>query len=55
MGWPQLTWIVLAALSAGVIISRHDKPIEQKKFNAGHGLLRIAVVGGLLYAGGFFA
>lgn len=54
MGWPQITWIVLAALSAGAIISRHGKPVEQEKLTAVPGLVRISVVAGLLYAGGFF-
>jgi hypothetical protein len=54
MGWPQVTWIALAALSAGVIMSRNGKPIEQDKYDATPGLVRIAVVACLLYAGGFF-
>lgn len=54
MGWPQVAYIILAAMSVGVVISKHGKP-DDGKFNAIFPLIRTTVVASLLYAGGFFA
>lgn len=52
MGWPQITLIVLMALSLGVTLANHGKPREPYSF--GIALVSTAIFWGLLYAGGFF-
>ncbi len=52
MGWPQITWIALMALSFGIAASRHGE--SQGKHNAFTSLVAIAINATLLYYGGFF-
>lgn len=53
MGWPQLVWIGLACLGAGVSLALHGKPRDPHNFWTA--MLGTAISAGLLYAGGFFS
>lgn len=52
MAWPQITYIVIAALSLGIVLARHGEPREAYSF--WHAVTNSAISFGLLYAGGFF-
>lgn len=52
MGTPQIIFIVLAALSGGIIMARHGQPRDN--YNFGMWLFTMVVKVGLLYWGGFF-
>ena len=51
MGWPQVTWVALAAASVAIAIVKHGEP---RKIDAWSNLIGAALSTGLLYAGGFF-
>ena len=53
MGWPQVIWIIIAGIRLGVHIARHGEPMNQR-YHAGARLVGVAMMGGLLYWGGFF-
>lgn len=53
MGWPQVIWIVIAAIALGVHIAKHGEPTGQK-FHAGAQLIYVLLMAGILYWGGFF-
>lgn len=52
MGWPQITWIALAAMGVGIALVQHGQP--RKPTDAWSILIGTAISSGLLYAGGFF-
>lgn len=54
MHWPQITWIVLAAMGIGLHIAFHGKP-RVGNHSAGPKILRVAATALLLYCGGFFS
>lgn len=54
MGIPQILIIVLYTLSLGMEIQQHGKP-KEGNVNAGSSFLACAIIGGLLYWGGFFS
>jgi LPXTG-motif cell wall-anchored protein len=53
MGWPQILWIVLAALGVGIAIANHGKPKTGRE-NAWSTIIATALAWALLSAGGFF-
>ncbi|QST27738.1 transglycosylase SLT domain-containing protein [Escherichia albertii] len=53
MGWPQITWIVLASCSLGIVASQHGKP-RTGKHSFWYQLLGVVVAAWLLWCGGFF-
>lgn len=53
MGWPQVIWVVIAAIALGVHIAKHGEPMKQE-FHAGARLAHVVLMAGLLYWGGFF-
>lgn len=53
MGWPQITWIVLAAIGVGIHVAKHGEPHKGKR-TAWPVLIRVAFCAWLLSAGGFF-
>ena len=54
MGWPQITYIVLVAMSLGLTMAKHGQP-RTDNHNAWTSLLALAIVMPLLYFGGFFS
>lgn len=52
MGWPQITLIVLLALSGGMSLAKDGRP--RYPYSFGWWLVSAAITVGLLYAGGFF-
>jgi len=52
MGWPQVIYIVLTALSLGIIAAKHGQP--QKPYSITPNLIGTAIFAALLYWGGFF-
>lgn len=52
MGTPQIIFIVLAAMTAGIILTKHGQPRDNYHF--GHWIFAAAIEMGLLYWGGFF-
>jgi hypothetical protein len=54
MGWPQVTIIVLVAMSLGINLALHSKP-RTGNYGVGVGLLSAALTLVPLYYGGFFA
>ncbi|MBB5985984.1 hypothetical protein [Sphingobium lignivorans] len=52
MNWPQITAIVLIALSLGIQLAKHGQPREPYSFPAATGAAVIWIV--LLGAGGFW-
>lgn len=52
MGWPQITWIALAA--AGVAVSAVKHGESRGPHSVWQSIWRAAIGAGLLYAGGFF-
>lgn len=52
MGAPQIIFIVLTAMSAGIVMTKHGKPRDDYHF--GHWIFAAAIQLGLLYWGGFF-
>lgn len=54
MAWPQITMIVLLALSLGVNLADHGKP-KDGEHNFTHSLVSVAIFSTLLYCGGFFS
>ena len=53
MGWPQITWIALAA--AGVAISGVKHGEKREPYNFWFSIINVGLAAGLVYAGGFFA
>ncbi len=53
MGWPQITWIALAAMGVGISMVKHGQPREP--YSLWTSLIGTGIAVGLLYAGGFFA
>ncbi|MEO8118018.1 MAG: transglycosylase SLT domain-containing protein, partial [Rhodoferax sp.] len=53
MHWPQITWIVLAALSLGVVLAKNGQP-RISRHSVFSTLIEIAIFGTLLWYGGFF-
>lgn len=53
MGWPQVTWIALAAAGVAISAVKHGQPREP--FSIWTALAATAISSGLLYAGGFFS
>lgn len=53
-GWPQLTWLTLFMLTAGIYMARHGKPREDF-YNLWYFLVGSAINIWILYAGGFFS
>lgn len=53
MNWPQITFIVLLAISLGMSMADHGKPKEGNE-NAWTALLGTIITVTLLYFGGFF-
>ena len=53
MNWPQITMIVLAAMSVGIHLANHGK-YRTDKYNAISITLTIALEFWLMYEGGFF-
>ncbi|UXN70937.1 hypothetical protein N8A98_07040 [Devosia neptuniae] len=53
MGWPQITIIVLIALSVGINLAMHGKP-RTGTHNVGYSILGSAIWLVPLYYGGFF-
>ena len=51
--WPQITLIVLAAMSFAIHLAKSGKP-RTDKYSPGMALFITFVEFGLLYAGGFF-
>lgn len=51
-GWPQITYLVLMALSLGVHLAKHGQPAPQ--YNILRSLLAISIVLTVLTFGGFF-
>lgn len=54
MSWPQITFIVLSCLSAGIVAARHGKPRDDK-YSFWVTLVANVVTHGLLFAGGFYS
>lgn len=52
MGWPQLTYIALVALSGGYALARDGEPRENYSF--GGWLVNATISVTLLWAGGFW-
>lgn len=52
MGTPQIIFIVLIALSAGIIMTKHGQARDNYHF--GKWIIAAAIELGLLYWGGFF-
>lgn len=50
--WPQITWVVLVALSLGIHAAKHGQPRDP--YNFGLSVISAVLAAGLLYAGGFF-
>lgn len=53
MGWPQVTYVGLIALSLGITLAQHGKP-RTGNFNVVHSLIGASITTGVVYAGGFF-
>lgn len=53
-GWPQYVWMALSVLSLGISLAKHGEPETGKK-SIWMSLTTFAIVGALLYFGGFFA
>ena len=53
MRWPQITIIVMYALSFGTELSRHGKP-KEGVYNAWYSLIGTVIGIAILYCGGFF-
>lgn len=53
MGWPQITWLILAGISFGLVWSKHGEP-KEGNHNAFVSLIALLISYGLLRAGGFF-
>ena len=53
MHWPQITWIVLVAMSFTIHMVNQGKPLEGK-YSPLRSLIRISLTTGLMWAGGFF-
>lgn len=51
--WPQITLIVLSAISLGVHLVKHGQP-KDENYNVVVHLISIAITYSLLYAGDFF-
>lgn len=54
MMWPQYTIIGLWIFNAGVVLARFGQPKRPDTYDFVDLLFRPALMGGLLYAGGFF-
>lgn len=56
MNWPQITWIVLAALTCGVALARHGqlKTGFDARYSFPATLFGTALAAVLLWCGGFF-
>lgn len=54
MGWPQVTFIALMALSVGVTLALHGKP-RTGNHNVVAALIGAGITTGIVYAGGFFS
>lgn len=54
MGWPQITLIVLLAISVGVSAAKHGQPLEYQTYNVCRTLVRVVILSTLLHFGGFF-
>lgn len=52
LGWPQIIYMLLVALSFGVTVAKHGEPRDPH--NCLTQLIGIAIVLPLLYWGGFF-
>ncbi len=52
MGWPQVTWIVLATFGVAVSSVKHGQP--KGNWNFWDSIISAGLYSGLLYAGGFF-
>lgn len=52
MGWPQITLLVLMAMSLGMALAKDGEPKGNWSF--GWSCVSTAISAGLLYAGGFF-
>jgi hypothetical protein len=52
--WPQITWLCLTLLSAGIGIAQHGKP-KTGNNNMFINLIATALIAWLLYEGGFFS
>lgn len=54
MGWPQITWIALAAGGVAISLVKHGQSREGKT-SIWVSIVRTAITAGLLFAGGFFS
>lgn len=52
MGWPQITWIALAAAGVAIAAVKHGE--RQSPHNFWSTSIGVSIAAGLLYAGGFF-
>lgn len=53
MGWPQVVYIGLMALSIGITLALHGQP-RTGKHNVGYAVIGAAISLGVVYWGGFF-
>ena len=53
MQWPQITVVVLAAISLGIHMAKHGQPALYQ-YSAPIRLVAVAIYFWLLYEGGFF-
>lgn len=53
MQWPQITMVVLTAISLGIHLAKHGQPMLHQ-YSALRRLVTVAIYFWLLYEGGFF-
>lgn len=53
MAWPQIVWLVLAALGLGMYAAKHGQP-RTDSYSFWAALFATAINAYILYAGGFF-